>query len=235
MIYFYIKIIKYYKILISKNYNKRFISNYINKKMLLVELNEKIRAIKIPENYDCLIKKVEKEYSLSKEQISKIFFTYIDEEDNSIYVTNNDDFLYAIPFSETIVLKIEFKETETEKKQPSIDSLLEKGDIDTIIEKANKRIIELKKETKIEDENLEHQKLKSKNKPKEIQAKTNEEINCNECGNNIKGIRYMCGICHNYNLCEECENKYGLEHNHPLLKIRKPELCPVLFSYSLKK
>ena len=36
----------------------------------------------------------------------------------------------------------------------------------------------------------------------------------------ITGIRYKCIKCDSYNLCEKCESKFGLEHGHPLLKIR---------------
>ena len=201
--------------------------------MLVVELNEKVRAIRIPEDYNGLIKAVSKEYFLSKEQIPKIFFTYQDEEGNSVYMTNNEDYLYAIPLAEITVFKVEFREDKKEKKQSSIDSLLANGNIDAIIEKANKRIIELKNEIKTENKNGE--KLKSKNKIQIIKNKDcNNDVKCSQCNNTIKGIRYMCGICHNFNLCEECEKGFGMRHNHPLLKIRKPELTPIEFSCILK-
>ena len=48
-------------------------------------------------------------------------------------------------------------------------------------------------------------------------------IKCNECGiNDIKGIRYKCTKCLNFNLCEKCEEKTDHDENHILLKIRKP-------------
>ena len=202
--------------------------------MLIVELNEKIRVIRIPKTYEDFKKAVIEEYSLPKEKLSKIFFTYLDEENNSIYVTNEDDFLYTLPFIETIVFNIEFKENENEEKeQPSIDSLLLNGDIDAIIEKANKKIIELKNESKA----LKGKEIKlrsiNKNKNNKIHI-IHKGVNCNECKNIIEGIRYKCCICPDYNLCEKCENKFGLGHNHPLLKIRKPELCPIAFSCKLK-
>ena len=204
--------------------------------MLVVEFNEKVKAIRIPEDYNGLIKAVSKEYFLSKEQIQKIFFTYKDEEGNSVYMTNNEDFLYALPLAELTVFQVEFKEEEKEKekKQPSIDSLLANGNIDAIIEKANKRLIELQKE--IKTENNKGEKLKNKKKVKINKNKDCkvDDVKCSQCKNDIKGIRYMCGVCHNYNLCEECEKEFGMRHNHPLLKIRKPELTPIEFSCTLK-
>ncbi len=197
--------------------------------MLLVEFNEKIRAIRIPESYEDFKKAVIKEYSIPSEKISKIFFSFRDNDNNTIYITNEEDFFNALPNAEEIVFNIEFKENQNSKKEASIDSLLSKGNIDAIIEKANKRILELKKETN----NLKNEEIKLKSK----NNKTNKThgINCNICNNLIRGIRYKCGVCKNYNLCEICENKIGLEHNHPLLKIRKPELCPIEFVCSLKE
>jgi hypothetical protein len=48
---------------------------------------------------------------------------------------------------------------------------------------------------------------------------------CSKCGQSpIKGIRYYCLQCQNYNLCSSCENKYGERHGHQLLMLRRPEI-----------
>lgn len=45
---------------------------------------------------------------------------------------------------------------------------------------------------------------------------------CDSCGMNpIKGIRYTCSVCANYDLCPLCETK-GVHSDHAMLKIRKP-------------
>jgi len=41
----------------------------------------------------------------------------------------------------------------------------------------------------------------------------------------IKGIRYMCSVCSNFDICENCEVK-GVHNQHAMLKIRKPEIAP---------
>ena len=47
-----------------------------------------------------------------------------------------------------------------------------------------------------------------------------EGFECKACAvSPIKGIRYNCPKCTNFNLCEICEEK--VEHEHNLLKIRK--------------
>jgi hypothetical protein len=47
-------------------------------------------------------------------------------------------------------------------------------------------------------------------------------INCNGCNMNpIKGIRFKCQICPDFNFCEICEQEKGDAHDHPMIKIRK--------------
>jgi hypothetical protein len=41
----------------------------------------------------------------------------------------------------------------------------------------------------------------------------------------IRGIRFMCSVCSNYDLCENCE-KAGVHMHHPMLKIRKAHQAP---------
>ena len=61
-----------------------------------------------------------------------------------------------------------------------------------------------------------------------------DNIKCNLCKcEKIEGIRYFCGICQNFNLCEKCEEKFGRAHGHPLLKIRKPEFAPLYCTYKI--
>lgn len=46
-------------------------------------------------------------------------------------------------------------------------------------------------------------------------------ITCSKCGKNpIVGNRYCCVYCNDVNYCEECEEKNGLIHGHPLYKLK---------------
>lgn len=46
----------------------------------------------------------------------------------------------------------------------------------------------------------------------------------------IVGIRYKCTVCPDFDYCEECEKKFGEQHGHPFLKIRKPEYAPIFIN-----
>ena len=49
-------------------------------------------------------------------------------------------------------------------------------------------------------------------------------VKCQQCQvSPITGTRYKCLKCDCYNLCEVCEEQYGKNHGHPLLKLRNTE------------
>ncbi len=51
---------------------------------------------------------------------------------------------------------------------------------------------------------------------------------CNGCNMRpIIGNRYKCMVCHNFDYCDACEEKYRNEHRHPFLKIYKPSMDPI--------
>jgi len=46
-------------------------------------------------------------------------------------------------------------------------------------------------------------------------------VQCNACGVvPIRGARFKCTVCHDFDLCDTCEQKG--DHDHPLLKMRRP-------------
>ena len=40
----------------------------------------------------------------------------------------------------------------------------------------------------------------------------------------IVGCRYKCAVCKDFDYCEECEEKLSAKHQHPFIKIYKPEM-----------
>jgi hypothetical protein len=60
-------------------------------------------------------------------------------------------------------------------------------------------------------------------------------IICDGCEKPIIGVRYKCTICNDFDFCESCEEKDKGNHGHPLLKINRPEMCPIAIECKLKK
>ena len=47
-----------------------------------------------------------------------------------------------------------------------------------------------------------------------------KNIRCEGCGlDPMVGYRYMCTICDDYNLCENCEERLVIGHGHPFIKV----------------
>jgi len=56
-----------------------------------------------------------------------------------------------------------------------------------------------------------------------IEPAVHEGYWCDGCdARPIKGIRYRCTVCHNFDFCEKCE--VNIEHPHPFLKIKQPQV-----------
>ena len=104
------------------------------------------------------------------------------------------------------------------------------------------KFTEEKKEDKNEENKNEKKEVNKEEKKEEKKDDKKEEliihhhVKCDGCKKSpIQGIRYKCTICKNFDYCEECEKKYALEHGHPLLKIRKPELAPISIQCRMDK
>lgn len=45
-----------------------------------------------------------------------------------------------------------------------------------------------------------------------------ENVSCDGCGDNpIRGLRYKCSVCKDFDYCAKCEER--LQHEHAFLKI----------------
>ena len=136
--------------------------------------------------------------------------------------------------------KISILESKIKSKDLIINNLNKK--IDEIVEDV-KRCDEIKKanddlyknnkdlEKKINNFKQEINKLQEKNREllevkkvyiEQIKIRKNQEnqnkndnIKCNDCGiMPIKGYRYQCSFCENYNLCQQCSEKILNEFSH---------------------
>ena len=109
------------------------------------------------------------------------------------------------------------------KKEKSIKSRfpeLEK-EINSIVESA----IESQKAALIKQITSKTISALEKNIPKSPESDVaHTNYNCDGCGMKpIKGVRYHCTVCNDFDFCSKCEETFAEEHYHPFLKIRKPE------------
>ena len=50
-------------------------------------------------------------------------------------------------------------------------------------------------------------------------------IGCDGCMGIVRGIRYNCTVCPNYDLCSGCKRK-GIHNGHPMKEIHGPSDAP---------
>ena len=90
-----------------------------------------------------------------------------------------------------------------------------------------------KNEEKINEHNNSKENLKEI--VKKYEKKVHNGVRCDGCNvYPIKGIRYKCIVCDNFDFCEKCEADKGMEHGHPLLKINDPKIQPIFIKGVLK-
>ena len=162
-----------------------------------------IEISECPSNFCNLQEKIKELYFLKQYQVEKSIISYMDEENEIHYIFNDDQYDKVIPIIEKIILKIELLEEDT---YLTFAPLL------------------------YEQNNIIKENVRAKKDGKIIHL----GIKCNLCKcENIEGIRFLCGICQDFNICQKCEEKFGKSHGHPLLKIRIPELAPNFFECKL--
>lgn len=202
--------------------------------------NEKFsKKIPVPSNLNELIEKIQLFYQNNDPQ--KIYQVY-DEKLNKIIQNQNDYQIFKLQHASerNMILFISLIDKNNNiNKIP--DYQLENSSIcfeSIVVEKKKEEIEE--KEKSIKKDLTEEEKIKESirslvrsklkffkdniiNEIRESSQPIHKGIKCNGCGiNDIKGIRYKCSICLDYNLCEKCEEDTEHDENHYFLKITQP-------------
>ena len=224
--------------------------------MISCDFYEEINLLSdLPSSFNDLKEKILKLFNIANEQKEHILISYFNEDNERIYILNDIDLIDFIPVSESFILNIELTDKDhflmDEEKPvnlyqkflpPFPKKVIKRKKKENKIEKneKNENIEEVSYYVDINDEeytNYEYEYGENEIEEIDIDYKKNiseNKIKCNNCNvDEIKGIRYLCGYCSNFNLCYECEKKVGKEHGHPLLKIRNNSLAPISFSCEL--
>ena len=162
-------------------------------------------------------------YMIGIDDLNKLIFLCENKE-----ISNEEQYQKIISLNKRITIFIQVSEKSkihnTEEKY-SIKNIEEKEKLE---DEKEENIIENIINTKIG--NI---KEKLENEKEEV---IHKNVRCDGCKKYpITGIRYKCTICHNFDYCEDCEKKFNKEHNHPFLKIRKPELAHFAYEYMRKQ
>ena len=219
--------------------------------MVTFSFYDELEISECPDNLYDLKQKIKTLYLLDENQIKDCILSYKDKKGDNNYIFNEEQFEQMIPIVESIIIKIELID---DLKYLTIDSMVDEEypfykidkniNYDQIIQ-YNEDEYNIYPDDTMEDEIDKTEDKKEDNKEDKIEDKKEDKkedkrdiikqihcgIKCNICQcKEIIGIRYLCGVCQNFNLCEECEKNYGKNHNHPLLKIRNPDLSPISFT-----
>lgn len=105
--------------------------------------------------------------------------------------------------------------------------------LDTKIEKFKQNVLTktVKHAENILSSYFKHISKISQNKENLNEDIIHDEIRCDGCSvKPIKGDRYKCSICEDYDFCSNCEEKnYKTKvHLHPFIRVRHPDLSPEL-------
>ena len=113
-----------------------------------------------------------------------------------------------------------------EKNNKSLDNNKEKKEEDPELIKPNfqdKIVYELNNIKNYMNENI----LNFPGIEPKVQPIIHYRVKCDGCGMlTIVGVRYKCAVCEVFDYCENCEEAYSSTHQHPFIKINKPEQAP---------
>ncbi len=226
---------------------------------MLAELdfyNEKV-IITLPNSFMEFKLNIAEKFLIELDDVNELLFS-----SENLKLTNEEEYQKLLSLKKRISIKIEISENskmyQNEKKniiEEKMDNMkkiwnnLEIGkkveDITNQFKEKFQNLVkftEEKKEDKNEENKNEKKEVNKEEKKEEKKDDKKEEliihhhVKCDGCKKSpIQGIRYKCTICENFDYCEECEKKYALQHGHPLLKIRKPELAPISIQCRLDK
>lgn len=107
---------------------------------------------------------------------------------------------------------------EEEIKQKKEDSVkVDEAEIEIMVAKS----LENMKKSIIDK--IVSETVSSINKTEKKPPVIHKQVSCDGCKvYPIVGIRYKCTVCHNFDYCENCEEKNSETHNHNFIKIKNP-------------
>jgi len=167
--------------------------------------------------YSSLLQKVKQ--ILTNEFNSQLQLAWKDEEGDLVIMNTDDEVKEALRHRKGDIFRIYprlINDTmESSKQQPESELTTSVADI-VIIEKEPISVF-------IGDDfPMEQETPRKEDKATEEKGKTHGSVICDHCNQQgIRGIRYKCAICADYDLCAPCEGQ-RVHDEHPMIRIADP-------------
>eukprot|EP00826_Nyctotherus_ovalis_P003536 TRINITY_DN10721_c0_g3_i1.p1 TRINITY_DN10721_c0_g3~~TRINITY_DN10721_c0_g3_i1.p1 ORF type:complete len:402 (-),score=88.08 TRINITY_DN10721_c0_g3_i1:48-1253(-) len=144
--------------------------------------------------------------------------SYTDPEGDKIIVSNDNDWVEAVRCGHETdcTIKLVISAAKASKKAPKYKLKLGEVVAQLVKEEASKL-----------SDTIRELVLKEIEKCGSGQKAVHKNVACDFCNTSpIRGVRYKCTECPDYDLCEACESQ-GIHNHHLFLKISQPEQVPV--------
>lgn len=161
-------------------------------------------------NYSSFLKELKEKSLINVENTEKWNIYYINNN-NRVYISNEEDFKIARekfnPLELVVEKNYEYCSSRKEEREKFIQDLIKE------------ELKSAKAEIASEVADRVNKAIKSNKKSEKT---IHSSVRCDGCNiYPIVGIRYKCLTCYNFDFCEACEEKLGDQHGHNFLKLRK--------------
>lgn len=219
-------------------------------KRLKIAYQNRIKIIHLPSTFQELKEKIISSFEINNEKESLSLF-YVDSENDEIEISNESDmevFLELLTEGKVNSKKIFIKNRKVMNDVciggndlailPQTDCFIQ-----TEINSKNAEIQTDRKVKPFKGQLFSAYKNSQKNKKKTFQIplmklipaspiidpKCHPNVKCCGCGAlPIKGIRYKCSQCKDFDYCEECEAKFAEIHGHAFIKLNNANSINIL-------
>lgn len=206
-----------------------------------IPLNDSTKCYKFVQEKDGMVISNESDYEKLKsvnETVTKINIDIVDinelnkSESNSNNINNINNVIQSsvqqvdiLKSGNIFIMDENLNKKENDEELDEEEDLI-KSKISPMLKEKLKKLEDCLVEElyKSYDKQINNQNNKLK-KEENVSERIHKGISCSNCGEkDIKGIRYKCTNCSNYDLCEKCEKMNCHDISHILIKIRYPNL-----------
>lgn len=190
--------------------------------MINVKYQDETKQIMPFTSYEVFLDEVKKEFGINEDTNVKLKNTTEQRVEYYLDSANYEDFLKSCENRKSIEIIIS-------EGDNSIEQFISQKEIGEILHNNFKDLDKLVNESVLEYSRISASQIpkmpsnEELNKKKTMSKVYHPNYSCNKCGTiGITGIRFRCPVCQKFDLCEQCEQSFGANHIHPLMKLVYP-------------